>query len=133
MWELMFYSHVYNMFRRSLFVILSFFFGTLCCLSSFVLRILITPLVSSNSFCWWRVTEIGVLTENFQNLVGHQRTMKQGFIEYYSPTKQFLFKTKVSRRTIITKVSRRTIITNASINVVIFKQISLRDYVIYNR
>ena len=35
-------------FCRSLFV-LSFFFWPLCCLSSFDLRILITPLVSSNS------------------------------------------------------------------------------------
>ena len=37
------------MFCRSLFVLLSFFFWPLCCLS-FDLRILITPLVSSNSF-----------------------------------------------------------------------------------
>ena len=38
------------MFCRSLFVHLYFFFWPLCCLSSFVdLRILITPLVSSNS------------------------------------------------------------------------------------
>jgi hypothetical protein len=36
------------MFCRSLFILLSFFFGSLCCLS-FDLRILITPLVSSNS------------------------------------------------------------------------------------
>jgi hypothetical protein len=36
------------MFCRSLFVPLSFFFWSLCCLS-FGLRILITPLVSSNS------------------------------------------------------------------------------------
>jgi len=35
------------MFCRSLFVLLSFFFSLLCCLS-FDLRILITPLVSSN-------------------------------------------------------------------------------------
>jgi hypothetical protein len=37
------------MFCRSLFVLLSFFFWLLCCLSFFDLRILITPLVSSNS------------------------------------------------------------------------------------
>ena len=37
------------MFCRSLFVLLSFFFWPLCCLSFFDLRILITPLVSSNS------------------------------------------------------------------------------------
>jgi hypothetical protein len=37
------------MFCRSLFVILSFFFWSLCCLFFFDLRILITPLVSSNS------------------------------------------------------------------------------------
>ena len=36
------------MFCRSLYVLLSFFFWPLCCLS-FDLRILITPLVSSNS------------------------------------------------------------------------------------
>jgi len=36
-------------FYRSLFVLLSFFFWPLCCLSFFDLRILITPLVSSNS------------------------------------------------------------------------------------
>ena len=37
------------MFCRSLFVFLSFFFLPLCCLSFFDLRILITPLLSSNS------------------------------------------------------------------------------------
>ena len=37
------------MFYRSLFVLLSFFFWPLCCLSFFDLRILITHLVSSNS------------------------------------------------------------------------------------
>ena len=40
------------MFCRSLFVILTFFFWPLCCLSFFDLRILTSPLVSSNfSFC----------------------------------------------------------------------------------
>jgi hypothetical protein len=38
-------------FCRSLVVLLSFFFWPLCCLSFFDLRILITPLVSSNSSC----------------------------------------------------------------------------------
>ena len=38
------------MFSRSLFVLLFFFFWPLCCLSFFDLQILITPLVSSNSF-----------------------------------------------------------------------------------
>jgi len=37
------------MFCRSSFVLLSFFFCPLCCLSFFDLRILITPLVYSNS------------------------------------------------------------------------------------
>jgi hypothetical protein len=37
-----------EVFCRSLFVILSFFFWQLCCLS-FDLRILITPLISSSS------------------------------------------------------------------------------------
>ena len=35
-------------FCRSLFVLLYFFFSPLCCLSFFDIRILITPLVSSN-------------------------------------------------------------------------------------
>ena len=39
------------MFCRSLFVHLSFFFWPLCCLFFFESRILITPLVSSNSSC----------------------------------------------------------------------------------
>ena len=37
------------MFCRLLFVLLSFFFWPLCCLSFFDLRVLFTPLVSSNS------------------------------------------------------------------------------------
>jgi hypothetical protein len=37
------------MFCRSLFVLLYFFFWPLCCLFYFDIRILITPLVSSNS------------------------------------------------------------------------------------
>ena len=37
------------MFCRSLFVLLSFFFWPLCCLSFFDVRLLITPLVSSKS------------------------------------------------------------------------------------
>jgi hypothetical protein len=37
------------MFCRSLFVLLYFFFWPLCCLFFFDIRILITPLVSSNS------------------------------------------------------------------------------------
>jgi hypothetical protein len=36
------------MFCRSLFALLSFFFLSLCCLFFFCIRILITPLVSSN-------------------------------------------------------------------------------------
>ena len=39
------------MFCRSLFVLLSFLFWPLCCLFFFDIRILITPLVSSNSSC----------------------------------------------------------------------------------
>jgi hypothetical protein len=39
------------MFCRSLFVLLSFFFWPCCCMSFFDLRILLTPLVSSNSSC----------------------------------------------------------------------------------
>jgi hypothetical protein len=38
-------------FCRSLFVLLYFFFWPLCCLFYFDIRILITPLVSSNSSC----------------------------------------------------------------------------------
>ena len=41
------------MFCRSLFVLSSFFFWPLCCLSFFDLLILITPLVTSNSSCTW--------------------------------------------------------------------------------
>ena len=40
----------YSMFCRLLFVLLSFFFCPLCCLTFFDLWILISPLVSSNSF-----------------------------------------------------------------------------------
>ena len=39
------------MFCRSLFVFVFFFFWPLCCLSFFNLRVLITPLLSSNSSC----------------------------------------------------------------------------------
>jgi len=39
------------MFCRSLFVLLYFFFWPLCCLYFFDVRILIAPLVSSNSSC----------------------------------------------------------------------------------
>jgi hypothetical protein len=39
----------YAVFVRSLFVLLTFFFWPLCCLFFFYLRIMITPLVSSNS------------------------------------------------------------------------------------
>ena len=52
-WHFSHHIPLYVMFCRSLFVLLSFFFWPLCCLS-FDLRILITPLVSSNSslfFC----------------------------------------------------------------------------------
>ena len=39
------------LFCRSLFFLFSFFFWSSCCLSFFDLRILITPLVPSNSSC----------------------------------------------------------------------------------
>ena len=39
------------MFCRSLFVPFYFFFWPLCCLFFFDIRIMITPLVSSNSYC----------------------------------------------------------------------------------
>ena len=41
------------MFCRSLFFILYFFFSLLCCMSFFDLRVLIAPLVSSNSSYTW--------------------------------------------------------------------------------
>ena len=41
-----------RMFCRSLFVLLYIFFWSLCCLFFFDIRILITPLVSSNSSCY---------------------------------------------------------------------------------
>jgi hypothetical protein len=45
------------MFCRSLFVLLYFFFWLLCCLFFFDIRIMITPLVSINSFCllFWSI------------------------------------------------------------------------------
>jgi hypothetical protein len=42
---------LFSVFYRSLFVLLSFFFWQLCCLSFFDFRILITSLVPSNSSC----------------------------------------------------------------------------------
>jgi hypothetical protein len=41
------------MFCRSLFVLMSFIFWPLCCLSFFDLQIMITPLASSSSSCQW--------------------------------------------------------------------------------
>jgi hypothetical protein len=41
------------MFLKSLFVLLSFFVWSLCCLSFYDLRIFITPLISSNSWYFW--------------------------------------------------------------------------------
>ena len=41
------------LFCRSLFVLLYFFFWPLCCLFFYNIRILITPLVSSNRFYIW--------------------------------------------------------------------------------
>ena len=43
--------HLDLLFCRSLFVLLYFFFWPLCCLFFFDIRILITPLVFSNSSC----------------------------------------------------------------------------------
>jgi hypothetical protein len=54
------------MFCRSLFVFLYFFFWPLCCLFFFDIRILITPLVSSNS-----------------SYVGHLRNVELSFITNY--------------------------------------------------
>ena len=48
-WSLVFYA----MSCRSLFVMSSFIFWSLCCFSFFDLRILITPLVSSNPSNWF--------------------------------------------------------------------------------
>jgi hypothetical protein len=51
------------MFCRSLFVLLSCFFWPLCFLFFFDLRILITPLVSSNIACrghWWHIYSVAV-------------------------------------------------------------------------
>jgi len=46
---LLFEIRILCMFCRSLFILLSCFFWSLCCLFFFDFRILITPLVSSNS------------------------------------------------------------------------------------
>jgi hypothetical protein len=48
------------MFYRSLSVLLSFFFWTLWCLSFFDLRIMLTPLVSSNS-SWHQYKSVNML------------------------------------------------------------------------
>ena len=65
--SLVFYIHV--VFCRSLFVLLSFFFWplTLCCLSFFDLRILITPLVFSNSSCTLYIVHVHLLYFNWIN------------------------------------------------------------------
>jgi hypothetical protein len=46
------------MFCRSMFALLSFFFGPLCCLSFLDLRILNTPLVSSSSLLFYAMVII---------------------------------------------------------------------------
>ena len=56
-------------FCRSLFVLLSFFFRPLCCLSFLGLRILISPLVSSNSSCQYNVSLVYCLSFSFVHCI----------------------------------------------------------------
>jgi hypothetical protein len=57
------------MFYRSLFVLLYFFFWSLCCLFFFNIRILITPLVSSNSSCKFLIARFDSFCRNFKYTV----------------------------------------------------------------
>ena len=63
------------MFCRSLFVLLSLFFGPLCCLSFFDFRILITPLISTSlyllsclSFCDSRLLITPLVLSNLSSV-----------------------------------------------------------------
>jgi len=60
------------MFWRSLFVLLYFFFWPLCCLFFFDIRILITPLVSSNSSNRPLPQQCKTLLENIYNCYNYQ-------------------------------------------------------------
>ena len=71
---------MFSWFCRSLFVLWYFFFWPLCCLFFFDLQILITPLVSSNSFCGKRTpAQTFCVSHHFQFFVfyfdGTRRTL----------------------------------------------------------
>ena len=59
------------MFCTSLFVLLYIFFWSLCCLFFFDVRILITPLVSSNTSCLWYRSKLDLLTEEERIYIKH--------------------------------------------------------------
>jgi len=100
------YSNLYskeytNLFCRSLFVLLSFFSWSLCCLSFDDLQLLITSLLSSNSsyycnysfrqnqfffytsgFCWTflllsPMTTLGIYSYTLKNLLGFDELIQQ--------------------------------------------------------
>ena len=69
------------MFCRSLFVLLFIFFWSLCCLYFFDIRILITPLISSNSSSTLKNSQFTLLillfyvSKIFRNRRGRDRTV----------------------------------------------------------
>ena len=80
------YFVFYVMFCRSFFVILSFFFWSLCCLSFFDLWLLLTPLVSSNfSYNSYSVIceERGKKNRSCLNVYHTTKTIYQQKIELY--------------------------------------------------
>ena len=74
------------MLYRSLFVLLSFFFSPLFCLLFFDIRILITPLVTSNSSLWQQfnkfLKEVLILYSVF-NLIARFHAREIKLIDYF--------------------------------------------------
>ena len=92
------------MFCRSLFVPLSLFLWPLCCLSFFDLRILITPLVYSNSSYHSEIPCIdGVLEDLFRignsicsnHFVFRKRTVLQCLVSMIDPRSIYVFITQI--------------------------------------
>jgi hypothetical protein len=77
------------MFCRSLFVLLSFFFWPLCCLSFIDLRILITPYVSSNS-SYMTIPPIALTSRQYWSNVC-KRTKKNTCDEFWWTSKGFYY------------------------------------------
>ena len=65
---------------RNINVLLSFFFCPLCCLSFFYLRILITPLLSSNTSSLHKVCRISILVRKDMDVNEHD--IQNIFLEY---------------------------------------------------